>query len=419
MAIGRFNLGGKAATGGLPFPLYQQMNEPVKKEGLWIKTLDKIKDVYVGNTTETMTQEWVKSLDLPTEVKEIDATGVIVNDDIYFFRRNKTVYKFNLTNETYTKIENIPVSSTSNIFSISASAVNTDIYIFVYDASNSYSEIYKYDTLTNQYERKSNSPTNVFISSGDSVTIGTSIYMLLGTGGTTHQEIYEYDTITGNFSLVGDSIINLNNARAVTIGTDIYFQKDRNLYKFNTATGSCERIGTHPRSDNQYSAIAAVDNTIFIFGGYAGASTYRNYLFSYNIITGLYTSLDVMPFNGGHMLALTKDKNIYILGGEPDSINKNLYKFKTEFQYTPGIYLYLNVTDYKDLGGWLLKELYKNITNVQIFNETEKLEYPVYIGDGTSWNSVGGGVAALKNKLKEFATSIFNMIIPKAVLSWH
>ena len=48
---------GGSNNNNLLFPIYQQMTEPSKKSGIWIKSNEKIKDIYFQNDLSIQEKE--------------------------------------------------------------------------------------------------------------------------------------------------------------------------------------------------------------------------------------------------------------------------------------------------------------------------------------------------------------------------
>lgn len=133
------------------FPIYQQLNQPIQYNGIWIKTEDNLKDVYF-QTDDVRECEEVNSL--PYNIAHLGndishGCAASVGSDIYLFGGeenddddNLKAYKYDSIEKTYTKLTNIPNPGLDYGAVVST---GSDIYLTV---SN---DIYKYDISTDTY----------------------------------------------------------------------------------------------------------------------------------------------------------------------------------------------------------------------------------------------------------------------------
>ena len=91
------------------FPIYQQLNQPIEYNGIWIKTEDNLKDVYFQTDD---VREYEEVNDLPYDINLGCVTSIGL--EIYIFggsRGNEfanNAYKYNTVEKTYTKLADIP-----------------------------------------------------------------------------------------------------------------------------------------------------------------------------------------------------------------------------------------------------------------------------------------------------------------------
>lgn len=374
-----------------PFPIYQQLNEPTKKEGLWVKTNNKIKDIYIGNTAETMSHKYVKLNDLPYSFSYGDI--VTIDKNIYIFGgvgNKQLAYKYDIESGVYTKLAIIPYKFAQ----ASAVPVGTNIYLLGSGESGYYSSAYVYDTLTDTYTSiKGLSIEGTF---SKAVTIGNKIYII---GGNRSQKtICTYDTLINSYTTNHNFLpYDFYTGTIALIENDIYIYYGTKVTKYNVDTQVFTELSETPFSVASGEAVV-LNNNVYITGI---GSDYKRVL-KHDTITDEYTEMESSPVELQYHGSVIYGNDIYLFKGT------NAYKLKLNPVYTPGIYLFLNFEDSSGVGGFLMKNLHKNITKVQAYSETEKIICECYIGDGNSWNIVGGGVVLL-NYFKKLATSFVNL----------
>ena len=147
------------------FPIYQQLNQPIEYNGIWIKTEDNLKDVYF-QTDEVREAEKIN--DLPYYFSSGRATSV--GSNIYLFGGadnddddNYKAYKYDSIEKTYTRLQDVPYFGLTNEIVVSN---ETEIYL-----GCSKDRLYSYDINTDTY---------TFIESFNYISFAGCIAVLIG-----------------------------------------------------------------------------------------------------------------------------------------------------------------------------------------------------------------------------------------------
>ena len=280
--IGKLNLSGNSKTNGIQIPIYQQLNEPNKKNGIWIKTEEKIKDIFVY--TYSTNDDKYMEVENPIPFNFDRGTAVTIGVDIYMFGSNGTtsyVYKYGTLTKQYTELA-VPLES---LRYHTTALIENDIYIFI--GRN----IYKYNTSTNEYTTLIQSPRSWLLNS--IATVGTDIYLFYDT------DAYKYDTLTNTYTQLANIPVSFRTftSGATTVGTDIYLfggdDTNHNLaYKYNTLTNTYTQLADIPYKYYR-SSIVAEGGSIYLFGGEDNLTE----KYKYNTITNKYIKLADMPIN--------------------------------------------------------------------------------------------------------------------------
>jgi len=207
-------LGQKSGTslGGLN--VFAQLNEPSKKDGIWIRTEE----------TVSSKLEYIKLANIPYEF--YNGSAVAVGTDIYLLGGNSTTtnknnYRYDTLTDTYTKMTDIPYE----FYNGSAVAVGTDIYLLGGVGASNNKNNYRYNPKVDTYSKLTNMPTE--ITDGSAVSINNVIYLLRGTSKYKTQikispqiSKYKYDGI--------ELIKSLTNEDNVLTNKNIYIETEQN-----------------------------------------------------------------------------------------------------------------------------------------------------------------------------------------------
>lgn len=126
------------------FPIYQQLNQPIEYNGIWIKTEDNLKDVYF-QTDDVRKCEEISAL--PYNFNGGRATSI--GSDVYLFGGQDNedddslkAYKYDSIEKTYTKLQDLSYPGLTDGIVVSNA---TKIYVG-YDH-----ELYSYNIDTDTY----------------------------------------------------------------------------------------------------------------------------------------------------------------------------------------------------------------------------------------------------------------------------
>lgn len=170
---------------------------------------------------DTETEQYTK-LNSNAPIKIWKSTYVQIDDDVYFFGSSMEstdyleVYKYSISNDTYTKLSNTP----ENLFSGCASVIENAVYIF------SGTKAYKYNFETDTYTELSNIPNN-FVK--NCVSYKNLIYLFGGT------YAYKYNTATDTYTQIQSPPYEIAENNAVISNDEIYFishYAKTTLYKY-------------------------------------------------------------------------------------------------------------------------------------------------------------------------------------------
>ena len=359
--------------------LYMQTTEPEEKQGLWLQTDKKYNEIITVNNIEGNpywdTTERVSS---PVDVSG-GGTVATVDNKIYLFRENKA-YKYDIVNDTYTRLTDIPFSCDTG----SCVVIGTDIYLI--GSNNSYI-LYKYNTLTDTYIQLTNSPIKT--TSSACVAIGTDIYIFGGFYNKT--KAYKYDTLTDTYTPLTDIPYNFYDSSAVVADSYIYLiggNSDKNI-RYNVSTNTYTVLSNLPYTIS-YNTNILKEGNIYIFGGVNNDKK----CYKYNIATDTYARLADIPQthvgrNGGTIIG----NYIYLFSS---------YSIVQVFVFPTNNYTDKSIiieTSSKRIETELIKTSAENglpygFSNFYYYTISEGFdrEIPTYYGNGTQWIQIGGSI---------------------------
>lgn len=181
------------------FPIYQQLNQPIEYNGVWIKTEDNLKDVYFQTDD---VREYIEVNELPFS---FSGRATSIGSDIYLLGGgddDKSAYKYNSIEGTYTKLANIPLAYE---YYVTATTSNeTEIYIASGENYNGTdTRLHKYNPAENTYS--SLSSLYYIAGKGSSLTILEDNLYMFGSGNNEdNQRAYKYNLNGGGFTKLED-----------------------------------------------------------------------------------------------------------------------------------------------------------------------------------------------------------------------
>ena len=207
--------------GGSKLNIYTQLEEPTKKDGLWLKSNVDIDQVET-DTNVTLDPYW--DTEKMSKLRNIpysyyDGAAVAIGTNVYIFGSYNNLtnaYRYDTLTDTYTKLTNIPVSFNGG----KATVIGTDCYLFTQTTT------YKYDTLTDTYTQLANVGYNCIDCSV--AAVGTSIYLFGGSKYvSSYKTAYRYDTLTDTYTKLQTMPYNCFGSSAIPIDNYIYIFRCR------------------------------------------------------------------------------------------------------------------------------------------------------------------------------------------------
>ena len=375
--LGRFNIGGSAKNGSM-FPVYQQLEEPVKKTGLWVKTAEKIKDVLIANNNEPSTKTWLQLQSLPFQGNN----DVGVKDGKIYIHSDTNIYEYNPKNGISTLVyTGLPVNyKLSHYF-------NGDFYyISVYVRSNSTEYTFYKFNVENKTQTELKRESFGFSGQCETILVGNFIYAYF-TGSSNYPiHIFRYDIV--NNSIISGSFPTREKVSAVSTGDYIYYLLYGTLFKYNTLTNVSTQLIDVITSNVPavLPRLVVMEDDIYMYGG-GNYSSFLTDFRKYNILENKLTNLSATPVAFWLAGGVAMKNSIYFFYTPDDPYT--VYKYKFEFDMTDGIYLFLNLSKNEDVGGYSLNNLHEIIRKIWLIKNNEKIDAEYYIGNGVNWTRGG------------------------------
>lgn len=330
----RFLNKGNGGTSNMSLNIFTGQNEPESKDGIWVKA-DKTIEHITEDNDYYIEGQWITNryADIPVDFSFCPT--VTDGEFIYLFGSyasadRKKAYKYDIKNNTYTRLTDIPY----NVYQTSAVLVGSDVYLFggEYNGGNR-NTAYKYDTLTDTYTQITNIPsTGYFCICGMycAVAIGTDIY-LFGSNGAdgVATTAYKYNTLTDTYTKLANIPSSHYEGCITSLGTDIYLmggsssEASTKAYKYDTLTNTYTRLSDLPYSLSNTS-IVGINDMIYLMGG----NNSRQVFYKYDTLTDTYTQLSNLPFYYSYGTVQYIDNRIYLIGGTDGQYDSTSNKIK-------------------------------------------------------------------------------------------
>lgn len=392
MTTGRVNVGG--GSGGATLNVYAQLNEPAKKEGIWIQTTDKIKEINMQKQVYQANGYAPELGFVMSSVEKARNAVAIVGDIMYCVDAITTDGKlraYNLITRTWSIIGALP--QINGLWNGHMIAVDNVLYLYTYWSSSTNTYLYKYDITTNTWTLVGNNVGGVDSSSNPLFIhrYGDFLY-LMRTISTNAASITKFSLLDNTFSAFttmgtynGPIFCGYAN-RLFSFGEQSY------IFECNIDTVVKRNIVV-PMGIDPYGKAVNVGDDIYIFGGLN-----KNRLQIYNVTNNTCVAGPSMVENR-YDFGITYNENyIYLVGGikvssSTRTSNVEVYSFEDK-QFNDNELVFL-VADSLIGNYWTQifssklpiknKRLLFYFYNAWIFKNLELQEYPSYYGDGTQW----------------------------------
>lgn len=429
MATGRVNVG---SGGSGKLNVYAQMDEPAKKEGIWLKTDDTFNKITNDNQLY-FTNDWTDptlniQADSPVPYSNKSIFSAVINEKIYVILEGYQVnsatghglYIYDPVANTWTlKVSTFP---STNFDGSAMVAVGTDLYFMGGFTTSSVSTAYKYDTIANTWTQITNVP---FVTTSPAITlVGRKIYVFGGStsyGGGVGDKAAVYDIDTNTWTqLLNLPLANTTNyTNAHLYNGNIYFMQSyrMNIYNIEKNTYTLVQLSavTGATFPLYYYAFYRIGEKFYFAGG-RDQSNYFDSVISYDIptkTTALF-SPKMRHFSSktsGGVLVATEivNEKIYMFGfsryaGTANGSIVNAYNEIVVFnlvakQFDNGTVVLSK--DNKIYGSNYYTELITNgdgsfaaaeplrlmtgFNDAHIYADNDLKKPPAYYGDGTKW----------------------------------
>lgn len=350
---------GGSNNNNLLFPIYQQMTEPSKKSGIWIKSNEKIKDIYFQNDLSIQEKE-IK----PLPYDFAYGYAVSIGTDIYMFSSGTSTYKqmayrYDTIEEIFTKLQDIP----SYLTVLQYISTETDIYLFDTDY------LYKYDITTDTYTQITMYTKKFYNSAVTS--INTDLYLFGSKATESERMAYKYDSIQNIFTKLEDLPGNSFTEVAEVIDENniaIFEDTNGNVYIYNIITNNYTKKNI---IKNNFSNVVKINDMIYLLSEKKCITKYNNKEDSFYQYENLSNKLYGM---------VTINNKLYGLGGLG---NDKLFLLDNKISNkNNGIYIITNnstISKNMDI---------KSIVDTKKISNGEEQEIETYIGDGTEWKKL-------------------------------
>ena len=303
----------------------------------------------------------------------------IYNDDVYIFGGDNkgqlnTIYKFNTTTET---VKTLSATMTQKLQNACCATYGDNIYIiggYYHNSSGSIvysSTIYKFNVTTETYSSYMTLYSSFY--GACCANYGDNIYIFGGSSSSGYlNTIYKFNTKTiSKLSVTLPQ--SLSHACCANYGDNIYIFGGisssgylNTIYKFNTKTETIETLSTTLLTTLFNSCCSVFGDNIYIFGGRTGSSSLAS-IFKFNCTSETITTLGTtLPQTLNGTCCSVIGYNIYIFGGGYNTI----YNFSVSFELTANnVLLYCANSKYNF-------DLITDQVNIPIKN--------IYIGDSNN-----------------------------------
>lgn len=347
------------------FTIYQQMTEPVKKEGIWIKSNQKIKNFYYQTDD---VREPIKVTDLPSFAEGEPYRAIVKEEIMYVFGSKyspgNTAYKYNIKENTFTQIADLPYTSNKKL---SITSDTTGIYIYYIATGNATGSIIKYNTDNDTYTNVTN-----LIREGVIEIVENNIYIF------EVSKIEKFNLLTNELTdvkeLYGDK--DISTAYGTAIATD-----SNTVYVFGMSDESQDFIYKYSITENEYEPIKRLGTTYYYANKIGNAIylsnryDYAKYIYNTNSYSEY--SLNLESSTENELYTLSNDFNIlYAIDYRKNSV---VFLKPKLINMNDGIHIIVNTCN-----------LYSNADTLPVIDvrkvaSGEEQSIEAYVGNGIEW----------------------------------
>lgn len=315
--MGSISFINRGGSGGSIKPnIFMQESEPETKEGIWIKSNEVMNKIKVVESLSPGEGTWENLGDIiPVEFK--GGAVVDTSNGIYIFVED-SVYVFDELTKTFEKKATMPITIGKGM----AATIGT--YIYIFGDNSSRTSAFKYNIIDNSFERLADVPYKIF---GSRIaTQGDDIYLV--SSEITPTVAYKYNTISNTYTKLADIPYGLSPGNIAKVGNYIYLfggnssATRKNVYRYNIQTDTYENLNVEAPFDMHYPITVAVDNKIYILGGYLLKSCCV-----FDTTTNSFESLTDCPNDITNSKGCLYNNTIYIFGGEFSNTSKQVVAY--------------------------------------------------------------------------------------------
>lgn len=361
--------------------IYQMLNTPAKKNGIWIKTDEQINDVFITDKNPISYKQLENAQIIPYHCKlvALDKSIFLVGCGLMA----KSLYLYNTVTKTYEKMQDIPM----NFHYGSAVLFNNYIYMFAIYSSNSSpgneKNVYKFDIVNQIYTKLEDTPYP--FTYGTAVVANNEIYLISFKTSGHENDIYKYNTESNTYTKVttipydfGSTNNKINSAVAVGNNIFLFGGKSENIvntYKYDTISNSFTKLANIPKEFTTGFYTTIMDNEIYIYVN--DTVTYK-----YSIEKNKYKKLEKAPVS--NLKAIGIETEIFLFRGDNNEYNE-VYKYAPNFGIEKdnflAIYTEQNLFNIENKIDFLnnIVRVYKSKNGAITIPES-------YITDGEQWN---------------------------------
>lgn len=316
--------GGGAAAPNLN--IFMQAEEPVTKEGIWIKKAGTYNKVIIDDNAKT--DPTYKFINMGTQISNVNdnvTRQFAVGNKLYVVGVGtdyKTIVEIDIATNSITNQTTIPSSG-----EYWGAAARVGDYIYIFNNNDGDNHVYTYDINTHAVTDIGGVTIPFATPNINAIAVGTNIYIIGGANYPQDESNYKFDTLTKTFSKLTNIPNRHNIINLATDGTDIYI--------YMTTIGSSDNYKCYKYiiATDQYETIENI-NVVPQVTGYLNGLLYlitNSGTYTHNIETNTLTDLGISPIKNSSCKStngLDSTNNI-VYYGSGNTINTLEFPTKT------------------------------------------------------------------------------------------